>query len=96
MKLILVRYLAFGSNLQFVFDGNVAETIGEFDDADILERVFRQCNHVDGTEWIAGKPLRSMSVGDLVTLIDTSADLTEQAREYQVAGCGWNRTIAQR
>lgn len=35
---------------------------------DKLEIIFRQCNHVDNTEWIAGQKLRSMSVGDTVVL----------------------------
>lgn len=33
-----------------------------------LEFIFRQCNHVDGSEWIQNKELRSLSVGDMVVL----------------------------
>ncbi len=37
----------------------------------VLELIFRQCNCVDGTEWISTQKelkLRSMSVGDMVLL----------------------------
>lgn len=36
----------------------------------VLERVFRETNHVDGTEWIANKKLRSMMIGDVVIIDD--------------------------
>lgn len=42
----------------------------------ILAHVYRECNHVDDSEWIAGKTLRSMSVGDEVA-IDGSVYLCE-------------------
>jgi len=66
------------------------------DDKKALDFIFRQCNHVDGTEWIAsanqvagvnkdgspipGKGLRSMSSGDLVIL---------GCRLYLCAFAGW-------
>ena len=53
---------------------------------DILDTVFRQCNHVDGKEWIEGEELRSMSVGDEILLIEGSL-----VEKYLVAGCGFTR-----
>jgi hypothetical protein len=41
---------------------NLAEVI------DKLNYIYRQTNHVDGTEWIHGKKLRSMLVGDMVLI----------------------------
>jgi len=34
----------------------------------ILKFVYRECNRVDGSEWISGKKLRSMSVGDMIMM----------------------------
>ena len=34
----------------------------------ILETIYRQMNHVDGSEWVAQKQMRSMSVGDMVVI----------------------------
>lgn len=45
----------------------------EMADENLLEIIFRECNHVDGTEWIANKKLRSMSVGDMV-IVDKWTD----------------------
>lgn len=37
---------------------------------EILETVFRQFNHVDGSEHIAKLPIRSMCIGDIVAFMD--------------------------
>lgn len=49
---------------------------------DALEVIFRQCNHVDGNEWIskAGFKARSLSCGDLVTI---------DGRHFICEGIGW-------
>jgi hypothetical protein len=52
------------------------------DQTDLLETIFRQANHVDGYEWIAGKKMRSLSVGDMVKLDN---DL------YVCARVGWKK-----
>lgn len=36
----------------------------------ILDYIYRQCNHFNNEEWIHGKKLRSMSVGDMVLIED--------------------------
>ena len=46
----------------------------------ILDHLWRQTNHVDGNEWIAGKPLRSSMVGDVFMIDD---------RFYVVLGMGF-------
>jgi hypothetical protein len=52
---------------------------------DALEVVFRQCNHVDGTEWIEGKKLRSLSVDDQVNIDGVT---------YVCAGFGWEKKLS--
>lgn len=47
---------------------------------EILEYIFRQCNHVDGSEWIQNKGLRSFSVGDMVVL---------NGQIWVCCGAGW-------
>lgn len=37
---------------------------------ELLDNIYRDCNVVDGSEWIASQKLRSMSVGDMVILQD--------------------------
>ena len=68
----------------FVFDNGESMLLATTND--ILDTVFRQCNHVDGMEWIADKELRSMSVGDEILLIEGSL-----VEKYLVAGCGFTR-----
>ena len=63
---INVAYKAFRSNDTFEFPSDIIPSGTTLLDA--LEVVFRECNHVDGSEWIAGKRLRSMSVEDEVTI----------------------------
>lgn len=48
-----------------------------------LAYAWRQLNHVDGSEWIAGRRIRSLSVGDVVVL-------GEQA--YACDPIGWSPT----
>ena len=58
-----------------------------FEPVGILEYIYRECNHVNGNEWIS-KPeqqkmfLRSMSVGDMVMM---DGDL------WICATCGWQK-----
>lgn len=52
------------------------------DDYDVLDYVFRQCNHVNGQEWIHGKKLRSLSVGDMVEI---------NGSLYVCCSIGWQR-----
>lgn len=70
----------------------VARSVDDKDQLEVLELVFRNCNHVDDNEWIAGKKLRSMSVGDIV-FIDTLSDEHEpENREVWVCcGVGWKK-----
>lgn len=51
-------------------------------DDDVLDHVFRECNHVNGNEWIDGKELRSLSVGDMVEINGTL---------YVCCNVGWKR-----
>jgi len=92
MKLIVISYLVFGDNFSFVYD-NLSATnfVGHVEDEVLLESIFRDTNHVDGTEWIAGKPLRSLSVGDVVTIIDSELPVQKQVRAYRVEGIGWKK-----
>lgn len=55
-----------------------------------LEEIFRQFNHVDGTEGIAlkGYKARSMSIGDVVFFPETNA-------WYYCASCGWEQITQQ-
>ena len=77
---INVAYKAFGDNNKFEFPSELVPIWMHKIDA--LEVVFRQCNHVDGTEWISGKRLRSLSVGDEVSIDNET---------YLCAGCGWEK-----
>jgi predicted Fe-S protein YdhL (DUF1289 family) len=54
------------------------------DDEEALEIIFRQCNRVDGNEWISkcGFRARSLSCGDVVSIDD---------RHYICQGCGWQQ-----
>jgi hypothetical protein len=63
---INVAYKAFRSNDTFEFPSDLIPSGITL--LDTLDFVFRQCNHVDGTEWIANKRLRSMSVEDEVSI----------------------------
>lgn len=77
---ILAHYKAFGDSKSFgagLPDLPKTATITEQ-----LGHVFRQLNAVDGSEWIADKPHRSISVGDEVTLMGP--------RRFRVEGCGWS------
>jgi hypothetical protein len=88
---VLVHLLAFGSNTLFAFTGEdkLRQGVGLSDlaETDLLEFVFRQCNHVDGSEWIEGRPLRSLSVGDVVIVIRKGSEVSR----YRCDGCGWSR-----
>ena len=77
---INVTYKAFRSNDVFEFPSDLIPSGITL--LDTLEVVFRQCNHVDGTEWISGKRLRSMSVDDEVTI---------DGDTYICAGMGWQK-----
>jgi len=89
---ILVHYLAFNSNQAFEYTANPVTKSTEH----LLEFIFRDCNVVDGSEWVvreskrrieAGeRGLRSMSVGDIVTLIDE-----DRIESYLCAGIGWTK-----
>lgn len=98
MKTILVHYNAFNSNQVFQFPASLF--VGETVEAR-LESVFRQCNVVDGAEWISGESarriringrgLRSMSAGDSVTIINGNDWET-----WSCEGCGWKLIGANR
>jgi hypothetical protein len=77
---INVAYKAFRSTDVFEFPSDLIPN--GMDVMDALEVVFRQCNHVDGSEWISGKRLRSMSVDDEVTV---------DGNTYVCAGFGWEK-----
>jgi hypothetical protein len=79
---INVAYKAFRSTDTFEFPSELIPS--GTDVLDALEVVFRQCNHVDGSEWISGKRLRSMSVDDEVTI---------DSETYVCAGFGWEKKI---
>lgn len=58
----------------------IAETAEEADPFAIAEGVYRQMNHVDGTELIAAKPhIRSLSVGDTIEITDPEGHITNLA-----------------
>lgn len=88
---ILIHYVAFQSNQAFEYTGPVGDSASFLD---LLELIFRQCNVVDGTEWVVQesarrmaakqKGLRSMNVGDIVTFIDGT-----KWESYLCAGVGW-------
>lgn len=69
-----------------VNDARLLSKMAELEDAQFLEVLFRELNHVDGTEWIADKPLRSLSVGDVVRLQDARG-----ARTYHCDWVGWSK-----
>ena len=73
------------------FDFPITDFIpnGVYKSEDLLEIIYRQCNHVDGTEWISNKKLRSMSCGDLVVIQFDD----DQTVIWNCAGCGWERVI---
>jgi len=88
---ILVQYLAFGSNRLFEFTARPEGLdVREMEIGELLEYVFRQCNHVDETEWISRDPyastlrLRSMSAGDVVVIIDGG-----KVSRFLCAPSGW-------
>ncbi len=85
---VLVHYLAFGSDTLFQFTGEPKNSVGleDFAEVDLLEFIFRECNHVDGSEWIDARPLRSMSVGDVVIVARAG-----NVQRYRCEGCGWSR-----
>jgi len=95
MKKVIIQYLAFGSDNLFVFP--LTEEMQNKSDKDILEFVFRQCNHVDRTEFIREENLRSMSVGDIVIILEMGdVDMVWGAPEvkaaaYQCAMMGWKK-----
>jgi hypothetical protein len=92
---ILVHYIAFDSNQVFEYNGGVGGA--GLSRENLLEVIWRQCNVVDGTEWIVGeskrriktgqKGLRSMSVGDIVTFVSDSGSW----ESYLCAGMGWEK-----
>lgn len=89
-----VHYVAFSDDRQVVVPGRI---YGQGKDRvptvlDALEVLFRQLNHVDGTELISDPEfkqnhphLRSMSVGDRVTFRGPGG----WVREFVCKGCGW-------
>jgi hypothetical protein len=89
-----VNYVAFGENRQVIVPHRI---YGYGKDRvptvlDALEVLFRQLNHVDGSELISEPEfkedhprLRSMSVGDRVTFRGPGGWL----REFVCEGCGW-------
>lgn len=72
MKARVIYGDSFGLKVR-VFDFPITNDLMAEGDQEVLEHIFRQCNAVDGTEWISqpeqrALKLRSMSVGDLVVL----------------------------
>lgn len=55
-----------GTSKDFLFP--LPESVTQLGEHATLEYIFRECNHVDGKEWIANQNLRSMCVGDTVEL----------------------------
>ena len=55
-----------------------------------LEVIYRQCNHVDGSEWIGGQKLRSMSVGDMVLATNQA---TDERKLYFCDTWGWREIV---
>lgn len=102
---ILVQYLAFDDNKLFEFDHpKVQELPLNTKHEDLLEFVYRECNVVDGNEWISdsnknkGTKYRSMSVGDIVIILDgipprvSTFDCGHMtASVFQVQGMGWKK-----
>lgn len=90
-RIVIVHYKAFRSDTLFQF---THESVIDPDvtNLELLEIAFRQCNHVDGNEWISLDPyartlrLRSMSVGDEITFIEAA-----KVTRYRCEGCGWQQ-----
>lgn len=84
---VLVHLRAFEqtSDVMFAYTGPLAQDKAGRESQ--LEVIFRQCNHVDETEWIAGRPYRSLSVGDHVILVLTDGTV----ERWEVLGMGWRR-----
>jgi hypothetical protein len=89
-----VYYRAFDCDSEFSVPNRIygfgPERVQTIEEA--LEVVFRQCNHVDGTELISQPEyralrLRSMSVGDQVHIRGLGFN-----RTYVCEGCGWRET----
>lgn len=79
---ITIHYLAFYSNeASFEFP---AELVKGLNIKDALEVIYRQCNHVDGTEWIADKPFRSFSCGDEIQIGN---------RRFRCLPAGWDEVF---
>lgn len=71
-----------------VFDFPIGNFREEQDGAqDILNFIFRECNHVDGNEWIASQKLRSMSQNDLIIL----AYPTGKVEVWMIAAIGFTQ-----
>lgn len=74
-----------------VFDFPISEYPTEdLDVYGVLDLIYRQCNHVNGEEWIKGKKLHSMSVGDMVLLacpFNRGNDTVTQL--FICCGVGW-------
>jgi hypothetical protein len=91
---ILIHYNAFPSDGNPVFEFPSELVAGATVD-EALEIIFRQCNVVDGTEWITSenkrrisrkeKGLRSMCVDDVVVFWHDNGDW----EAHRCAGCGW-------
>ena len=54
-----------------VFNVPLPDGATSYDNEQVLNYVYRQCNHVEGNEWIADKKLRSMMIGDMVEVRGT-------------------------
>ncbi len=83
----MIRGYEDGDKLKHIVTLNiVAETPEEQDKYAIAEAIYRQMNHVDGTEIIAARPtIRSMSVGDVLLISDAEGKIAELA----VDSFGW-------
>lgn len=89
--LVIIRYLAFGTNRVFSCDApKVIQSIQNGGSTEsVLELIFRECNHVDRTEWVTNKSLRSMSVGDEVIIFNG-----EQMRRFSCEVIGWKEILS--
>jgi hypothetical protein len=93
IRTILVHYRAFNSDSVFVYSGPIPMTAPTHDKQTrikVLETIFRECNHVDGTEWIEGRGLRSMSAelsgkGDQVIFLFTDGTI----ERWECKPLGW-------
>jgi hypothetical protein len=89
-KRIIVNYDNRGHRENQIFElhaNKLVDQIGNQPDEQVLDQVFRQCNHVDGTEWISNSGYRSMMVGDLITIVDPDTGI----RIFQVEAIGWKK-----